>query len=185
MRQTLLAVCILLTLVFAVGCGPQGEGASIFRLSALERADIEKVIEANITTTFEASAEAKIADRIDKVEAKLADTIDNRVTQTVRDFQGKQNIGMFAGDSIYILILSVVVVASVFVFFFYLLRGKSKERELLISAITGGVAQAKRTGMGNGNEAGINQVLTEIKKYAEKAGVSRALNERLVNDGKL
>ena len=146
---------------------------------------IDAKFDAKIDTKIEATASAKVADKIGKVEAKFADAINNKLDQKFTEFKGKQNIGMFAGDAIYILILAIVVVLAVFAFGVYVIwnRGKRAVRyKAILCAMMSGVSSAKRK-KANGTEEGVESVLTEIQKRAKKAGVDGELDRMLVEEG--
>lgn len=150
-------------------------------ITATAEAKVAEVIETKVADTIEAKAEAKIADKIGKIEAKLADNIDNRVKQQLGDFTGKQNIGMFAGDGIYMLILAVVLILAMGAVAVYFIRSCSKKKSML-AAITGGVATAKRNG---GDTDTIEGTLAAIRSHAKKAGCEHELDKYLVDHGKL
>lgn len=183
-----LTILVVMTAAVA-GCTPKGDvvGAKVLSEAKVEKlveANVDKLIEAKVADKIEATAEAKVADHIGKVEAKLLETLDNRVTQSVRDFQGKQNIGMFAGDSIYILILAIVVILAVAGVVVYMIWHRGKRQKLMVAALTAGVSKARNAG--NGEEsAGIESVLSSIQKHADKAGVGYDLNCLLVKNGLL
>ena len=195
MRHLLILIVLVATLV---GCDPRGQGDAVTAKVSFN-GDIEKLIDAKIAEvvnakiaetidvkfaeTFEAKAEAKIADT---VNAKLADTIDNRLEQQMRDFQGRQNVGMFSGDGIYMLVL-VVVVVLILAVVFVIRQWRQSRNKLMLAAITAGVSRAKERAIGctDGSEVGVEEVLAEIQKHAKKAGVSSELDMLLVRQGSL
>ena len=170
---------LLLGLLLVVGCVAPKEDLNLLKAKDLSL----------FKASLQADVDAKLRDlevRVTgaDVEARVDQKINQRIDQEMETFKGQQNMGMFSGGAIYVLILAAVfvlmigavVVAAIYLYF---QRKKVSVQGRMLSAVTSGLAQVAGTGSGET----VQPILDQVKRFAKKAGVKDDLDRFLVDKG--